>query len=93
MNSPDLTIDYGGEVTSVLNSTLRQSVKDALEKYLLHLDGQAPINLYQMVLVQIEEPLLKFVMNLTKNNQSQAALLLGLSRGTLRKKLKQYNLE
>lgn len=72
---------------------LRQSVRTALENYLLHLDGQYPVNLYELVLEEIETPLLQVVMQLTKKNQSKAAKLLGLSRGTLRKKLKQYNLD
>jgi Fis family transcriptional regulator, factor for inversion stimulation protein len=72
---------------------LRQLVKTALEHYLQHLDGQAPVNLYPLVLAAIEGPLFEFVLQLSKNNQSKAAKLLGLSRGTLRKKLKQYNLD
>jgi Fis family transcriptional regulator, factor for inversion stimulation protein len=83
-----------GELNSNLsNSTLRQLVKNALEHYLLNLDDLTPVNLYQLVMEQIEKPLFEVVMKLTKNNQSKAAKLLGLSRGTLRKKLKQYDLE
>lgn len=75
------------------NPPLHQIVKKALEDYIVDLEDQNPANLYDLVLRQIEAPLLEVVMKLTKKNQSQAAILLGLSRGTLRKKLKQYNLD
>jgi Fis family transcriptional regulator len=45
-----------------------------------------------MVLAEVEVPLLEAVMEYTKGNQSRAAILLGLSRGTLRKKLKIYGM-
>jgi Fis family transcriptional regulator len=45
-----------------------------------------------MVLEEVEPPLLRAVLRHTRNNQSKAARMLGLSRGTLRKKLKQYGL-
>ncbi|MBA2654564.1 MAG: DNA-binding transcriptional regulator Fis [Gammaproteobacteria bacterium] len=95
MNSSNLAVlEFNGEVASSSASPpLRQSVKKALENYLFHLEDQSPVNLYELVLEEIEAPLLEVVMKLTKNNQSKAAKLLGLSRGTLRKKLKQYNLD
>jgi Fis family transcriptional regulator len=56
------------------------------------MDGDQPENLYDMVLRQIEEPMLELVMQYVDGNQSRAADCLGLNRGTLRKKLKAYNL-
>jgi len=72
---------------------LNKHVCASLEKYFEHLGGHKVTNLYAMVLEEIEVPLLKTVMKQTKNNQSNAATILGISRGTLRKKLKQYKLE
>ena len=72
---------------------LNKHVREALEDYFTHLGGHKTTNLYAMVLKEIEIPLLKSVMKHTKNNQSNAAAILGISRGTLRKKLKQYKLE
>ena len=71
---------------------LRESVLRALDNYFAQLDGQPVNNLYELVLTEVEAPLLEAVMNYTENNQTQASSLLGLNRGTLRKKLKQYNL-
>lgn len=72
---------------------LRESVERALENYFAHLDGQPVNNLYDMVLSEIEIPLLETVMGNTRGNQSKAARLLGISRGTLRKKLKKYGID
>ena len=77
--------------TSPANS-LRTAVTVAVRKYLDELDGQMSTDVYQMVLAEIEEPLLVEIMAYTRNNQTRASLMLGLNRGTLRKKLKQYNL-
>src|SRR5687767_15074062 len=74
------------------NQPLHDSVRQALESYFTQLKGQAPNNLYELVLAEVEVPLLEAVMEFTKNNQSRAAILLGLSRGTLRKKLKIYGM-
>lgn len=71
---------------------LGASVRESLRHYFTQLDGQAPANLYNMVLAEIEKPLLEMVLNLTKDNQSKAAKVLGLSRGTLRKKMAIYQL-
>lgn len=74
------------------NQPLHDSVRQALENYLSQLKGQAPSNLYELILAEVEAPLMQSVMEYTKNNQSRAAIVLGLSRGTLRKKLKLYGM-
>lgn len=71
---------------------LHDSVRQSLESYLAQLKGQAPSNLYELILGEVEAPLMEAVMEYTKENQSRAAIVLGLSRGTLRKKLKTYGL-
>ena len=48
--------------------------------------------MYDLVLQQIEQPLFEAILEHTKGNQSRAAEMLGLNRGTLRKKLRSYNL-
>ena len=72
--------------------SLRDSVATALSNYFTHLDGQPATDVYQLVLSEVEAPLLEAVMQYTRNNQTKASILLGLNRGTLRKKLKQYGL-
>ena len=73
-------------------ASLKEAVRGSLEKYFQTLDGNDPSNLYNMVLQQIEQPLMDIVMEHVDGNQSRAAECLGLNRGTLRKKLKMYDL-
>ena len=79
-------------VVAQQNQPLHDSVRQALESYISQLKEQVPNNLYELILAEVEAPLMKTVMEYTKNNQSKAAIVLGLSRGTLRKKLKQYGM-
>ena len=72
--------------------SLRQSVEQSLTQYFDELDGQQPSALYDLFMQQVEAPLFECVMEHTQDNQSKAAALLGLNRGTLRKQLKQYDL-
>lgn len=73
-------------------SHLRDAVTTAVRNYLQELDGQMTTDFYQMVLAEIEAPLLTEIMAHTRNNQTKASIMLGLNRGTLRKKLKQYGI-
>lgn len=72
--------------------TLRDSVEKALQNYFDQLDGQDVAGIYDMVLSEVEVPLLETVMKYTRDNQTKASVVLGLNRGTLRKKLKQYGM-
>lgn len=89
-------VDNGGSVATAEQATGSQTLRDSVEKsmnnYFAHLDGQDVTDVYQMVLSEVEGPLLETVMTYVKGNQTRAATLLGLNRGTLRKKLKQHGL-
>lgn len=86
------TQDKNEQTLNGQTKTLRQSVHTSMDEFFAHLDGQPVTNLYEMVLTEIEAPLLDVVMRHVKDNQTKASEILGLNRGTLRKKLKQYNL-
>ena len=75
------------------SSKLSDAVKESLNDYFTHLDGQPPHAIYDMVLGCVEKPLLEFILNKVGGNQSKAAEVLGLNRNTLRKKMAQYNLQ
>ncbi len=81
-------------VTSIDSAVkpLRNCVEDAMAVYFKQLEGHPAGDLYKMVLAEVEEPLFRSVMSYTGGNQSKASELLGINRGTLRKKLKQYGL-
>ena len=69
---------------------LCKHTEDALDQYFRTLNGDRPGELYDLVIGEVERPLFKAVMDYTRGNQSQAAGILGINRGTLRKKLKTY---
>lgn len=86
-HKPQLTL-----AQSDTQDTLRNCVRRSLVDYFHNLDGEDVNDLYQIVLAEIEIPLLEKVLEYTRGNQTRAAETLGLNRGTLRKKLKQYGL-
>jgi Fis family transcriptional regulator len=65
---------------------------EALDGYFSQLNGHKPGDLYQLVLAEVEKPLFETVLGYTNGNQSEAAEILGINRGTLRKKLRANNL-
>lgn len=80
------------EEATLENETLSEHVKRVLKDYFNNLDGQHTTNLYDMVIQEVEKPLLETVLLHSKDNQSITAKILGLSRGTLRKKMAKYGL-
>ena len=79
-------------IASKNRKPLRRHTEEALQLYFRTLNGDRPGELYDLVLGEVEEPLFRAVMDYTDGNQSQAAGILGINRGTLRKKLKTYSL-
>jgi Fis family transcriptional regulator, factor for inversion stimulation protein len=75
------------------NNDISTCVRGALESYFKDLDGEPPHAVYDMLLACVEKPMLEYVLNHANGNQSKAAEILGLNRNTLRKKLKQYNIQ
>jgi Fis family transcriptional regulator len=71
---------------------LCKHTEDALDLYFATLNGDRPGDLYDLVIGEVERPLFKAVMDYTHGNQSQAAGILGINRGTLRKKLRTYSI-
>lgn len=73
---------------------LRDCVQQAMRNYFTNLGGHPPgSNIFEMVMTEVETPLLEEMMRYTDHNQSKAAKLLGINRGTLRSKLKKYGVE
>lgn len=72
--------------------TLRTQVKHALDNYYNGIGDVKPANVYDMVMGEIEPPLLKATLAFVNGNQTLAAKVLGISRGTLRKKLETHHL-
>ncbi|MEK9804288.1 MAG: Fis family transcriptional regulator [Curvibacter sp.] len=71
---------------------IEECVRNSLEGYFKDLRGTEPDGMYDMLVRIIEKPLLEVVMQQAEQNQSRAALWLGLNRNTLRKKLVEHKL-
>lgn len=71
---------------------LHAHVKVAVERYLSHLGSEEPSDIYALFLPELERPLLEATLRYTRGNQSRCAAILGLNRGTLRSKMKNYGL-
>ena len=78
--------------SSAIDLPLRNHAERALSDYFASLNGHRPAHLYDLMMREIKEPLFRTVLDHAKGNQSQAAVILGITRGTLRKKLRQFGL-
>jgi Fis family transcriptional regulator len=74
------------------NQSLSALTDDALRGYLETLNGHRPADLYKLVMGEVERPLFRTILDYAGGNQSEAAEILGINRGTLRKKLIAYKL-
>lgn len=71
---------------------LKELVRKQIEQYFRELDGEVPQELYELVVGQVEHALLEATLVQTGQNQSKAAEILGISRGTLRTRMKLFGL-
>jgi Fis family transcriptional regulator len=78
---------------AIKTKPLSSLTDECLHSYFENLNGHKPGDLYQLVMGEVEKPLFRAVLTYTKGNQSEAAEILGINRGTLRKKLKTYKLQ
>lgn len=80
-------------MTETSSIPFREMITTALDQYFKDLNGETPVDLYEMVLVEVEKPLLEIVLRESKGNLSLAAKTLGINRGTLRTRLQKYGLK
>ena len=73
--------------------SLKYQVGLALRRYFKELDGNKATNVFEMVIKEVEKPMLEEVMKFCNGNKSKASKILGINRVTLRTKLKQYNIK
>ena len=78
--------------TGHAHEPLRIHVERVVRQYFAMLGDEIPTDLYELILKEIEQPLLSVVLEKSRGNQTKCAQILGLNRGTLRKKLKIYGL-
>lgn len=69
------------------NNELHDAVKRSLERYFKDMDGEQPTSIYDMVLKNVEKPMIELVLGQAEGNLTLAATMLGIDRNTLRKKI------
>jgi len=84
--------DFKPSPTAEPVNSLSEHVTLSLESYFNALQDEQICNLHEMVIQQVEKPLIQFVLEKHSNNQTQTAQTLGINRNTLRKKMQQYHL-
>ncbi len=72
---------------------LAGAVQRALERYFRDLEGEKPTAIYDMVMKNVEKPMLETVLGKAAGNQTLAATMLGIDRNTLRKKMRQHRIK
>ncbi len=87
--SPDADADNAPQDDSI-GAAVERHLK---EYFAAHRDGLPASGLYNRVLREIERPLLSLSLSATRGNQLKAAHLLGLNRNTLRKKLRELDIQ
>ncbi|MBK8063387.1 MAG: Fis family transcriptional regulator [Betaproteobacteria bacterium] len=75
------------------NNEIQDAVRRSLERYFKDMDGEQPTSIYDMVLKNVEKPMIELVLGQAEGNQSLAATMLGINRNTLRKKMQQLRIK
>ncbi len=71
---------------------LQDYTRQNIKQYLNDLNGHQAKNLYDFVIGQIEKGIILEVLEFTKGNRTQSSKILGITRTTLRHKIKKHNL-
>jgi two-component system nitrogen regulation response regulator GlnG len=92
LNVADFPSLIMGHANDGKNASLEGLINQKLQSSLSQIDLQDMNNLYEMVLHQMERPLINIVLEKTRGNQVKAAEVLGINRNTLRKKIQTLNI-
>ena len=88
------TAPLGAEEQAPRNESLSEATERHLRQYFTAHRPRLPASgLYERVLREIERPLLGIALEATRGNQIKAAELLGINRNTLRKKIRELDIE
>ncbi|HUJ86071.1 MAG TPA: helix-turn-helix domain-containing protein [Burkholderiales bacterium] len=78
---------------STRSNDLADAVRRALERYFKDMDGEKPTAIHEMVLKNVERPMIETVLRFAEGNQTLAAEMLGINRNTLRSKMQRLRIK
>ena len=90
---PVLTASEGGASSASEDVSLEYLVDRKLRSSFVNVEKLDSGDLYNMVIEQVERPLIAFLLEKTRWNQVRAASILGINRNTLRKKISDLGIE
>jgi DNA-binding protein Fis len=73
--------------------SLSAMVSQRLEEFFASQLNSLPVNLYDVIIEQVERPLIIQTLKVTHGNQIKAAETLGINRNTIRKKIKLFKID
>ena len=79
--------------TAEVDESLEALIAKKLRSSFAQMDVQELDNLYEMVMHQMERPLIKIILEKTRSNQVRASEILGINRNTLRKKIQTLDID
>jgi Fis family transcriptional regulator len=74
------------------STPLREEVRKTIRQFLTDMGNTEPEHVYRKLLSEVEPPLIEEVLNYTRGNQSRAARILGMTRNTLRTRIRRYGI-
>jgi Fis family transcriptional regulator len=74
------------------STDLPTCINAKLKRYFKQINGEKASNVLKMVTNDVEPTVIRYVLDFTNQNQSEASRILGINRGTLKKKIELYKL-
>ncbi len=91
LDQPPVSLLNGeGEAADTLSGSVERHLAEYFQSYG---DGLPPPGLYHRILREVENPLISAALASTRGNQIKAAELLGVNRNTLRKKIRDLDIQ
>jgi Fis family transcriptional regulator len=75
------------------STPLRDEVRKTIRQFLQDMGNTEPEHVYRKLLSEVEPPLIEEVLTFTRGNQSRAARILGMTRNTLRTRIRRYGIQ
>ena len=75
------------------STPLRDEVRKTIRQFLQDMGSTEPEHVYRKLLSDVEPPLIEEVLTFTRGNQSRAARILGMTRNTLRTRIRRYGIK